>query len=271
MRRGIDDPEGCARAASWLAGALEQAGLAVTAQPYTALGASFQNVLAGPAAGSPGPLLVIGAHYDTVPGSPGADDNASGVAVLLELARLLGREAPPQLLLAAFCTEEVQGTDDKGSFALARLLQEQGRRVAGMLSLEMVGYFDDAPGSQRFPLPGMGAFYPTRGNFLAVVSDFGAWRFSLRTAASLRRAGRVPVRTFCGPAAMPGIHWSDHASFRRLGVPAAMLTDTAFHRNPHYHRGSDLPGTLDYERMAELARMLARGAAPRRPPSPGAA
>ena len=90
-----------------------------------------------------------------------------------------------------------------------------------------------------------------------MVSDFGALGFARRTARRLRRGGRVPVRTFCGPAAMPGIHWSDHASFRRLGIPAAMLTDTAFHRNPHYHRASDLPETLDFPRLEETARMLA--------------
>ena len=203
-------------------------------------------------------LLVVGAHYDANPGTPGADDNASGVAVLLEVARLLGAGRPRNLLLAAFGTEETQGTDDKGSFALARRLREEGRAVAAMLSLEMLGYFRDTPGSQRFPLPGLGTCYGRRGDFLAVVSDLGALRFARACACRLRRAGGVPVRTFCGPAAMPGIHWSDHASFRRLRVPAAMLTDTAFHRNPHYHRRSDLPDTLDYPRMAAAAGMIAR-------------
>jgi hypothetical protein len=139
-----------------------------------------------------------------------------------------------------------------------------------MLSLEMLGYFDEARGSQHFPVPALGLVYPRRGNFLAVVSDLGALAFSVRTARALRRCGGVPVRTFCGPAAMPGIHWSDHASFRRLGVPAAMLTDTAFHRNPHYHLASDLPETLDWTRMAETARMLATAVRSRRAPSPRA-
>jgi Zn-dependent M28 family amino/carboxypeptidase len=179
------------------------------------------------------------------------------VAVLLELARLLEGRLPPHLLLAAFDTEEVHGVEGKGSLSLARELRAEGRVVSGMLSLEMVGYFSDAAGSQRFPLPGMGLCYGRRGDFLAVVSDLRALRFVRRTARALRRAGGLPVKSFCGPAAMPGIHWSDHASFRRLGIPAAMLTDTAFHRNPHYHRPSDLPGTLDYGKMAAAARMLA--------------
>lgn len=260
MGRSVDDPAGCARAADWLASAFEAAGWRVGTQPYRVGGAAYVNVLATAASAQPGPLSVMVAHYDTVPGTPGADDNASGVAVLLDVARRLAPSPPPHLLLAACCTEEVQGTDGKGSFALARALRTRGRRVAAMLSLEMVGYFDDGAGTQHFPLPGLGLVYPRRGNFLAVVSDFGALRFARRTARRLRRGGTVPVRTFCGPARMPGILWSDHASFRRLGIPAAMLTDTAFHRNPHYHRASDLPATLDGARMEELAAMLARAA-----------
>ena len=257
MRRSVDDPAACAHVADWLVSAFAAAGWRVARQPYRVRGAAYANVLASAAGAHAHPLFVLAAHYDTVPGTPGADDNASGVAVLLDVARQLGPAPPPGLLLAACCTEEVQGTDGKGSFALARSLRSRGRQVAGMLSLEMIGYFDDRAGTQRFPIPGLGLLYPTRGHFLAVVSDWGALAFSAKTAWALRRAGRVPVRTFCGPAAMPGIHWSDHASFRRLGIPAAMLTDTAFHRNPHYHQASDLPETLDTGRMAETARMLA--------------
>ena len=257
MGRRVDDPAGCARVADWLLSAFQAAQWRVAPQAYRVGGRPYVNVLASSAPGSARPLFVLAAHYDAVPGTPGADDNASGVAVLLEIARLLGPSPPPHLLLAACCTEEVQGTDGKGSFALARALRTRGRPVSGMLSLEMLGYFDDRPGTQHFPVPGLGLFYPRRGNFLAVVSDLGAVGFARRTARALRRVGSVPVRTFCGPAAMPGIHWSDHASFRRLGIPAAMLTDTAFHRNPHYHRASDLPETLDFPRLQETARMLA--------------
>ena len=257
MGRRVDDPAGCARVADWLLSAFQAAQWRVAPQAYRVGGRPYVNVLASSAPGSARPLFVLAAHYDAVPGTPGADDNASGVAVLLEIARLLGPSPPPHLLLAACCTEEVQGTDGKGSFALARALRTRGRPVSGMLSLEMLGYFDDRPGTQHFPVPGLGLFYPRRGNFLAVVSDLGAVGFARRTARALRRVGSVRVRTFCGPAAMPGIHWSDHASFRRLGIPAAMLTDTAFHRNPHYHRASDLPETLDFPRLEETARMLA--------------
>ena len=268
MGRSVDDPAACARVADWLAHALETAGWRVVLQPYRVGGARYVNVLASTGAAPHGPLTVLAAHYDTVPGTPGADDNASGVAVLLEVARRLGPFPPPHLVLAACGTEEVQGVEDKGSFALARALLARRRHVAGMLSLEMVGYFDDRPGAQRFPLPGLGLFYPRRGNFLAVVSDLRALGFAWGTARLLRRSGRIPVRTFCGPAAMPGIHWSDHASFRRLGIPAAMLTDTAFHRNPHYHRATDLPETLDERRMEEAAAMLATAVRSR--PSPRA-
>jgi len=266
MCRSVDDPAACAQVADWLVSAFQAAGWRAVRQPYRVGGAGYANVLASVAEEGAHPLFVLAAHYDTVPGTPGADDNASGVAVLLEVARRLAPLRPSHLLLAACCTEEVQGTDGKGSFALARALRARGRRVTGMLSLEMVGYFDDRQGTQHFPVPGLGLVYPRRGNFLAVVSDLGALAFSARTAWALRRAGGVPVRTFCGPAAMPGIHWSDHASFRRLGIPAAMLTDTAFHRNPHYHLESDLPETLDMARMAETARMLATAVRSLAPP-----
>jgi len=268
MGRSVDDPAACARVADWLAHALEAAGWRVVLQPYRVRGAAYVNVLASGAAAPRDPLTVLAAHYDAVPGTPGADDNASGVAVLLDLARRLGPFPPASVLLAACGTEEVQGVENKGSFALARSLLARGRRVTGMLSLEMLGYFDDRPGTQHFPLPGLGLLYPRRGNFLAVVSDLGALRFAWRTARLLRRSGDVGVRTFCGPSAMPGIHWSDHASFRRLGVPAAMLTDTAFHRNPHYHRGTDLPETLDEARMERVAAMLATAARSRWTPTP---
>lgn len=259
MERSVADPDACARVADWLAAAFQRAGVPPTLQRYHVLDGSYANVLASRAPLDPAvPTFVLGAHYDTVPGTPGADDNASGVAVLLEVARLLGPGFPPHLLLAAFCTEEASGVEDKGSHALATHLMERGHPVAGMLSLEMVGYFRDTPGSQRFPVPGMRAFYGNRGDFLAVISDLGALRFTFSMARKLRRAGSVRVRSFCGPAAMPGIHWSDHAPFRKLGYRAAMLTDTAFHRNPHYHLDSDVPGTLDYTTMDALARMLAK-------------
>ena len=195
--------------------------------------------------------IVVGAHYDTVPGSPGADDNASGVAVLIELARLV----PSGVRFVAFANEEAPYFlgPEMGSFVYAR---ERGAKVRAMFSLEMLGYYSDAPRSQAYPAP-LGLFYPDRADFVAFVSDLGA-RNLLRTAIGVfREKARFPSEGVAAPSFIPGIAWSDHWSFRKHGYPAIMITDTAFYRYPHYHRASDTPDKLDYERMARVTLGLA--------------
>jgi Zn-dependent M28 family amino/carboxypeptidase len=201
--------------------------------------------------------VVVGAHYDTVPGSPGADDNASAVAALIELAGML-RGEPLPIRFVAFANEEVPyflGTE-MGSFVSARRSRERGEKLRAMLSLEMLGYYRDAPGSQSYPPP-LGLFYPDRADFVAFVGDLGARRLVRRSIALFRKHGKMPSEGVAAPSFVPGVTWSDHWSFRSHGYPAVMVTDTAFNRYPHYHLPSDTPEKLDYERLARVTLGLA--------------
>jgi hypothetical protein len=222
-----------------------------TVQQFPVRGRTVRNIQSGA-----GPI-VVGAHYDTVPGSPGADDNASAVAVLIELQKMLAPERLP-IAFVAFVNEEMpySFTLESGSFQCAKRAKELGEPVRAMFSLEMLGYFSDAPGSQRYPWP-LSLIYPDRANFVAFVGDLGA-RALVREAIGLFRKGsRFPSEGVAAPAALPGIRASDHWSFRLHGFPAIMITDTAYNRNPNYHRASDTPDTLDYDRMARVTVGLA--------------
>ncbi len=205
-------------------------------------------------------LVVVGAHYDTCD-NPGADDNASGVAALLELSRVLAGESHDRTIrFVAFANEEppyFRDDDAMGSRVYARSLREQGFEVAAMLSLESVGYFSDAPGSQHYPAI-VAPLYPDRGNFVAVVGKTASRPLVRRVVRALETHGSVPVESIAAPATITGIDWSDHASFWAQGwSQAVMITDTATFRNPHYHQKTDRPDTLDYERMAALVEALA--------------
>ena len=201
--------------------------------------------------------VVVGAHYDTVPGSPGADDNASGVAALIELAAMLGSEGLP-IRFVAFANEEPPYFlgPDMGSWSWARRARERGETVRAMLSLEMLGYYRDAPGNQRHP-PLLGLFYPDRGDFIAFVGDLGARRLVRQAIGYFRKNAQFPSEGVAAPSFIPGVSWSDHWSFRDHGFPAIMVTDTAFYRYAHYHLPSDTAEKLDYERLARVTLGLA--------------
>jgi Zn-dependent M28 family amino/carboxypeptidase len=194
--------------------------------------------------------IVVGAHYDTVPGSPGADDNASGVAVLIELSKMLSG-----IRFVAFANEEAPYFlgPEMGSFVYAR---DRAQGVRAMFSLEMLGYYRDEPGSQRYPPP-LGLFYPDRGNFIAFVADLGCVSLVRKSVRFFRNNTQFPSEWLAAPSIVPGLSWSDHWSFRQHGYPAVMVTDTAFYRYPHYHLPSDTPEKLDYERMARVTMGLA--------------
>jgi Zn-dependent M28 family amino/carboxypeptidase len=197
--------------------------------------------------------LVIGAHYDTVPGSPGADDNASGVAVLIELARM---QLPARFV--AFTNEEMPyfQSGEMGSHAWATRAKANGEKVKAMISLEMLGYYREERGSQQYPPP-LSWFYPDRADFIAFVGDLGARSLVRPAIGAFRASTRFPSEGVAAPAAIPGVTWSDHWSFREQGFPAIMVTDTAFYRYPHYHLPSDTPEKLDYLRMARVTLGLA--------------
>jgi len=216
-------------------------------QEFMSGGRKVKNIETGAGA------IVVGAHYDTVPGSPGADDNASGVAAMIELARM---GVPARFV--AFANEEMPyyHTNEMGSQAWAQAARARGDELRGMFSLEMLGCYSDAPGSQRYP-PVIGWFYPDRANFIAFVGDWGARRLVKRAHALFRRHSSFPSESLAAPAFVPGVTRSDHWSFRRHGYPALMVTDTAYNRYPHYHRATDTPEKLDYRRMAEVTLGLA--------------
>jgi len=203
--------------------------------------------------------LIIGAHYDTVPGTPGADDNASGVAVLLELAHYLATQPLPRpIWCVAFDLEEYGLL---GSRAYARSLQAQQQSVHLMLSLEMLGYCDRTPHSQTYPSPLLAQVYPNRGDYLALIGNPSTLGKMRRLKKQIRQAGAaceylpVPNRG----QAIPATRQSDHASFWDCGYPALMVTDTAFLRNPHYHQPSDRLDTLDLDFMTHICRGLMTG------------
>jgi Zn-dependent M28 family amino/carboxypeptidase len=211
--------------------------------------------------GPEGPVrVVVGAHYDTCGNTPGADDNASGVAGLLELGRLLG-DCPPQACveLAAYPHEEVFGSPLMGSAHHAKALRESGEPVAAMVCLEMIGYFSDAPGSQSCPLRIVRPLYPSTGNFVMLVGRSQDRRVLRAMKMAMAAASRLPVRSICAPFPVPGLDLSDHSCFWNEGFVAVMVTDTAFYRNGRYHTGEDLPETLDYRRMAEVVRGVFEG------------
>lgn len=223
-------------------------------------GESFENLILdipGSTANQPSPILV-GAHYDGVMGSPGADDNGSGVAVLLELGRSLTAHLPPHpIRLVAFDLEEMGLL---GSRAYATHLREQQEPLRLMLSLEMLGYCDSTAGSQQYPA-GLSAWYPTQGNFIALVGNVFCIREMRRLSRTFRQAN-LPCEWLAAGLrgkVVPATRRSDHASFWDMGYRAMMVTDTAFLRNPNYHTAGDRPETLDFEFMAKVCVGLEKG------------
>jgi Zn-dependent M28 family amino/carboxypeptidase len=253
--RDASHPENLGRVATWLHGELERAGGTVADQPFQTGGATYRNVIAhfGPETRE---RVVVGAHYDTAGPLPGADDNASGVAGLLELARLLGGSPLTRRIeLVAYPLEEPPyfASREMGSAFHARSLKAQGARVRSMLCLEMIGFFSDAPDSQEVPLAALKRLYPSQGNFILVVGRPGQGGLVRRVKNRMGKAAApLDVRSLLAPASLPGVDFSDHRNYWNEGWDAVMITDSAFYRNPHYHTARDTPDTLDYPRMARV-------------------
>ncbi len=251
--RDIDNLE---RAASYIEERLRECGISATRQEFTYEDNAYHNVIGEvKGTGASDEVLVIGAHYDTVTGSPGADDNASAVAGMLELARLTAQNPMPLTVkFVGFTLEEppVFMSSRMGSLVYAQSLKRDGVKVRGMVSLEMLGYYTDEPHSQFYPLPGFRLIYPDRGNFIAFVGNLASKKFTKEVKEAFMKNSSFPVESLNTVSMVPGVDFSDHRSFWKCGYPAFMITDTAFFRNPHYHTASDLPRFLDYDRMAEL-------------------
>ena len=208
----------------------------------------------------PEEILVIGGHYDSVLGSPGANDNASGVAAVLEIARLLaGQRLERTVRFVAFVNEEPPffQTANMGSLVYARGAYGRGEQIVGMLSLETLGYYSDTDRSQQYPFP-FGLFYPRVGNFIGFVGNLASRRLVPRSIESFRRHTAFPSEGTAAPGWLTGIGWSDHWAFWRQGYTAIMVTDTALFRYGPYHTAADTPDKLDYDRTARVVTGLAR-------------
>jgi len=250
----------------WSYGALEQAAQYIstqlTAAGYTPRRQTFElaklplsnveTVLQGTTHGAE--IVVVGAHYDTVVGCPGANDNATGVAAVLELAqRFSGRRQPRTIRFVAFVNEEPPffQTAHMGSAVYANALRSDDERVVGMLSLETMGYYSEERGSQRYPAP-MATVYPDVGNFIGFVANVASARLLWRARRAFKRRTSFPLQSATVPAAIPCVGWSDHWAFWQAGYPAMMVTDTAPYRYPWYHTADDTPEKVDYDRLAHV-------------------
>jgi Predicted aminopeptidases len=249
-------PEALQQAAAYIESTLRASGYAVEIQMFGTEEQPFMNVQAElPGSSHSHEIIVLGAHYDTVAGSPGADDNASGVAGLLELARLLkGVKLPRTVRFLAFTNEEepFSHSNQMGSRVYAQRARERNETIVGMISLESIGYYTDQPGSQQYPAP-FAWFYPDTGSFLAFVGDLASRNLVRCAISSFRRHARFPSEGVAAPKAFAAdIGRSDHASFWAQGYPAIMVTDTVPFRYPHYHRPSDTPDRLKFDPMVRV-------------------
>jgi predicted small secreted protein len=253
--RNATDPDALAAAAKLIEDRLTALGYTVTREPFRIAegGLEFVNLVAEVRGHTlPKELLVIGAHYDTAEGTPGADDNGSGVAALLALAESYAKKPQARTIrFVAFANEEPPYFQEAGmgSFIAARRWKQRGDDVAAMLSLETIGTFSDEEGSQQYPAL-FAWLYPTKGDFMGFVGDTSSLSLVHRCVRVFREAGRVPAEGAAVPRFIPGIDWSDHWSFWQQGWPALMVTTTAPYRNPRYHQPNDVPQHLDYERLA---------------------
>lgn len=253
--RNIRHYESLKATLEYIESSLKADGFQVAEQSYSAGGKEVKNIeieILG--TDRPEEIIIIGAHYDSVSGSPGADDNASGVAALLELAHALKGLRPARTLrFVAFVNEEPPyfQTEEMGSRVYSHRSHERGENIVAMLSLETMGYYSDAENSQMYPFP-FSMFYPSRGNFIGFVGNTSSRSLVRRAIRKFREDVTFPSQGVAAPAWLTGIGWSDQWSFWKDGYPALMITDTAIFRYPHYHRMSDVPDKIDYDRFARV-------------------
>lgn len=256
--RSVFEYEKLDEAARYITEQFRSFGYDLEFQTYRLWNKAVKNIIASKRGlQKPDEIIIVGAHYDTCY-NPGADDNASAVAGLLELSRLLSdQQTNRSIKFVAFVNEEPPffKTDDMGSMVYTKAAKAKGENIKAGLILEMIGYYVDKPNSQRYPLF-YGLFYPNKGNFIAVVGNPHSCRLVKQIKSTFRNHSQFPIESAIGLGFIPGIDFSDHWSFWKQGYPAAMITDTAFYRNPHYHQGSDTYEKLNYESMAEVVKGL---------------
>jgi Zn-dependent M28 family amino/carboxypeptidase len=229
-------------------------------QKYLVEGKEYKNVICsfGPKDGA---RIIVGAHYDVCEDQPGADDNASGVAGLLELARLLKTESSNlkyRIDLVAYTLEEPPNfrTSNMGSAVHAKMLYDNHIKIKAMICLEMIGFFSDKPHSQEYPLGIMKLFYPTKANYIAVIGKMGQGKTTRGIKRKMNKNSDVRTISLNAPASVPGIDFSDHLNYWKYGFIAVMITDTSFYRNANYHERSDTLETLNIDKMAEVIKGL---------------
>jgi hypothetical protein len=253
--RNIWHYKSLAAAADFIGESLIAAGYKVSRQNYPVEDKTCCNVeveITGTT--QPQQIVIVGAHYDSVYGSPGANDNASAVAATLALARYFaGRQTGRTLRIVFFANEEPPffQTSQMGSTVYAKNCRAKGENIIAMLSLETIGYYSDEPGSQKYPFP-FNLLYPSTGNFIGFVSNLSSRKVLHTALTSFRKNCEFPSQGGAVPEIVPGIGWSDHQSFWRCGYPAIMITDTAPYRYPWYHQPDDTPDKLDYDRLARV-------------------
>src|SRR5437016_8858853 len=247
-------------AANFIEDSLSRAGFRPRRDSYEMHGQPCHNIEAEIPGAEP-EIILVGAHYDSVFGSPGANDNGTGVAATLALARRFAQkqserrltETPNRTLrFVAFVNEEPPYflSGEMGSLVYARRCKERGDKISAMISLETIGYFSDAPNSQTYPSPGLGVFYPSVGNFIGFVSNVKSRALLRRVITLFRKHAKIPSEGASLPAFIPGVSWSDQWSFWQQGYPAIMVTDTAPFHYPYYHSSNDTPDKLEYDRFA---------------------
>jgi Zn-dependent M28 family amino/carboxypeptidase len=259
--RNVFRPQALRAAAAYIAQTWRAQGYTVATQTYDAYGMRCANLeVSRPGTARPRAILLLGAHYDTVRGCPGANDNGSGVAAMLEISRRFAELAPAVTVrFVAFVNEEPPSflTGQQGSAVYARAARERGDDIRLMVSLETIGYYCDEPGTQQYP-PLFRYFFPDRGNFLGLVSDFRSRRALRHMVRMFRRHSDFPLEHVATFRWVPGVAWSDHLSFWRRGYRALMVTDTAFYRYRYYHTPEDTPDKLSYAAFGRATEGLCR-------------
>lgn len=261
LNRSYNHPDQLDKAASYIRNQWESMGLIVEDQTYELQNQTYRNVITripSSATTNKG-KIILGAHYDSAHNLPGADDNASGTAGLIELARILKDENLDQdIELVAYTLEEPPnfGTQNMGSYIHAKSLKQANSNIDLMISIEMIGYYSDEPGSQEFPIPTLKLFYPDAGNFIGIVDRLKS-RHATKIKRSMRRATDLPVHSINAPATIPGINFSDHLNYWHFGYNAVMITDTSFYRNKTYHTPEDTADKLNYVNMSKVVNAIA--------------
>jgi len=248
-------------AAAYIDVELTKAGLTTKMQEYEAYGQTFKNIICRIETGSP-KVVLLGAHYDVFGPGPGADDNASGIAGLIELARILHANKDKleySVEIIAFTNEEqpFARTKAMGSYVHAQSIRDRRQAIEYVVVLEMIGFYSEKAESQTYPIASMRQTYPTTGNFVAVVGNGNSADTAARIKQAIQKNAAVDCQSLVAPPSLQGMDYSDHLNYWAHDVKAVMITDTAFYRNQNYHQLSDTPATLNYNKMAEVVKGLA--------------